>query len=432
MDPLLIGLIGFGVFLLLLAMGVPVGFSMCLIGFAGFAILVSVDGAWAKLAIESIDNMRSYTLAVYPAFIFMAQIFQVAGLGKDMFTAVEKWLGRLRGGLAIASIVACAIFAAISASSIATLLTIGLVAVPEMLKRKYEPGFSGACLASAGGLGILIPPSSLLIMYGILTENSIKDLFVAGIVPGIILALVYIIVITVMCKKNPELAPRGQKYTMREKLKSLLQVGDVIAVIVIALAGLFLDLFTPTEAGAFGAGGAFLVAVLRKRLTWKGFKEAVRNTVTNTGSMGIVLIGAMVFNYFITASGIPQALVNLIMGGNTSRYIVFLFLTIMYLILGMFMDSFAMVVLTLSFVYPIATAIGFNPIAFGVYIVLVAEMGSITPPVGINVFVAGGLHEALSSEKIFRRVIPFVICQLIVIALIVLFPQLASFLPSIM
>lgn len=429
MDPLIIGYIGLAIFLLFLIVGIPVGFAMGIVGFAGFAVIVSPEAALGKIAMVPLNTMMDFNFAVIPAFILMAQIFNVAGFGSNLYEASEKWLGHKRGGLGFATIIACAIFAAISASTVATVVTIGLVAVPEMLKRQYNPSFAGATVAAAGGLGVLIPPSSVLILYGIMTEQSIKDLFMAGILPGSLLAAIYIVVVNIMCRRNPDIAPAGPRYTLREKLLALRDVWEVFVIVIFSIGGLFAGLFTPTEAGAAGASGAIIVALLRRRLSWAGFIKAVKGTITNIGLVGFIIVGAMIFNYFAAVSTVPQKLVEVVGGMSTSPYIIIFLITLLYLILGCFLDSLSMIMLTVPFIYPLVTSLGLDPIWFGIYVVLVMEMAVITPPVGINVFAAAGMHPDMSVETIFRGVWPFVFGQAICIFLIVVFPQIVLFLP---
>lgn len=432
MDPLIIGYIGLAVFLVFLLAGVPVGFAMGIVGFAGFALIISPAAAFGKIAMIPLHNFTDFNFAVIPAFIFMAQVFDNAGFGANLFEVCEKWMGHKRGGLAIASIVACAIFAAISASSVATVLTVGLVAVPEMLKRRYNPGFAGATVATGGGLGVLIPPSGALILYGIMTEQSIKDLFAAGILPGILLSLIYIVIIAILTRRNPDLAPPGPKYSFRERFQSLRMLVDVLLVIMISIGGLFAGLFTPTEAGAAGASGAMLIALLRRRLSWAGFVKAVKGTITNTGLVGFVLTGAMMFNFFAAASTVPQKLVEVVGEMSTSPYVVIFIITIILLILGMFLDSLAMLLLTVPLLFPLVVSVGIDPIWFGIFIVMTQEMGVITPPVGINVYIAGNMHPKLSSDIIFKKVWPFVVGQLVCIVLLTVFPQIVLYLPNIL
>lgn len=433
MEPFTIGLICMVAFFLMMTIGVPVGISMALIGFAGFSLIVSPTAAIGKIALIPFTTITDYNFAVIPAFILMAQIFGVSGFGSKLYELCEKLLGYHRGGLALATVVASAIFAAISSSTIATVVTIGIIAIPEMMRRKYDAGLAGASVAAAGGLGILIPPSSILILYALMTEQSIRKLFVAGIVPGMILAIAYVITIAIICRMNPNLAPgTGEKYSFKEKMKALADTWEVIAIIILSIGGLSLGWFTPTEAGAIGAAGAIIIALARKKLTWEKLMESLKGTAANSGMVGLIMIGAFTFNYFVTVTTIPQKIVDTIGGIEASPILIMLIITIMYLILGMFMDSLSMLLLTVPFMFPVVTALGFDPLWFGIYIVLVMEMAVITPPVGINVYATAGLFKWLTLEKVFRRVTPFVLAQIIVIIILLLFPEIVTFLPELL
>ena len=430
MDPQTIGYIGLAVFFILLLAGVPVGAAMGLIGFCGYSLIVSSTAALGKVAIVPYQTMIDFNFAVIPAFVLMAQIFNEAGFGTKLYDASEKWLGHYRGGLGMATILACAVFAAISSATIATVVTIGLVAIPEMLKRNYQPHFAGAVVAAGGGLGVLIPPSNILILYGIMTQQSIKDLFMAGIIPGIVLAFAYMSVIGFVCWFRPNFGPAGTKYSFREKVMALFSCWEVLLVIIISIGGLFLGWFTPTEAGAAGASGAIIVALLRQKLTWEGFKRAIKGTVGNSGMVAFILIGALIFNYFAAVSTIPQNLIGVIGAINAKPFLIMLVLTGVYLVLGCFLDSLSMILLTIPFVYPLVISLGYDPVWFGIYVVLIMEMAVITPPIGINVFAVGGMFKELNAETVFRGVVPFVVTQFAVILLLLLAPEIALFLPN--
>ena len=430
LDPIIVGILGIICFLILLVIGIPVGISMALVGFLGFAYLVSFESALGKIALTPFVTMIDYNFAVVPAFILMAQIFRVSGLGGKLYDMCEKWLGHRRGGLALATVLAAAVFASISASTIATVVTIGAIAIPEMFKRRYDKGFAGASVAAAGGLGVLIPPSAILILYALMTEQSIRALFIAGIVPGLLLVLAYIITIVLWSWLRPDLAPEGEKYSFRLKLRSLANTWEIILLILLTIGGLSLGWFTPTEAGAIGASGAILIALLRRKLTWDGFMQALMATAASSGMVVLIMIGAFIFNYFVSVTQIPQTLVSFVGELNMTPLVIMVFVTLMYLILGMFMDSLAMILLTVPFMFPVIQALGYSPIWFGVYVVMVMEMAVITPPVGMNVYATAGLVRDLPLETIFKRVFPFVTAQVAVIILILLWPELVTFLPE--
>lgn len=433
MEPITIGVICMLVFFLLMIIGVPVGVAMTLIGFVGFGYIVSMSASVGKVALIPFDTITDYNFAVIPAFILMAQIFGVAGFGVKLYELCEKFLGYHRGGLALATVVASAVFAAISSSTIATVVTIGLIAIPEMMRRKYDPGLAGASVAASGGLGMLIPPSAILILYAIMTEQSIRALFIAGIVPGMMLAIAYVVTIAIVCRMKPELAPSvGRRYTMKEKMKALAGTWEVIAIIFLSIGGLTWGWFTPTEAGAIGACGAILIAIARKKLTWENLMKSLKGTAANSGMVGLIMIGAFTFNYFVAVTTIPQKIVSTIGGIEASPILIMLVVSLMYLILGMFMDSLSMLLLTVPFMFPLVVALGFDPLWFGIYIVLVMEMAVITPPIGINVYATAGLFRWLSLETVFRRVTPFVIAQFVIILILLFFPEIVTFLPTLL
>lgn len=427
MDPITVGWIGMAVFLLLLVFGVPVGMAMALVGFAGFAWLVSPEASIGKAALIPFTTVTDYNFAVVPAFILMAQIFGVTGMGSRLYDLCEKWMGSLRGGLALATIFASAIFAAISSSTIATVVTIGAIAIPEMMRRRYDPGFAGATVAAAGGLGVLIPPSAILILYGLMTEQSIRELFRAGVVPGVSLAAAYAATVAIVCRLRPEFATAGNRYSLKEKWKALAGAWETILLILLSLGGLFAGWFTPTEAGAVGASGAMLIGLARRKLTFQGLMKALTATTANSGMVALIMIGAFLLNYFVAVTGIPQALIESVEALKVPATVAMLVVTVVYLVLGMFMDSLAMLLLTIPFMFPLVQSLGYDPIWFGVYVVMVMEMAVITPPVGMNVYAVSGLVRELPLDTVFRRVFPFVVAQIAVIILMIYFPDFVTF-----
>lgn len=427
MDPITIGVVGMAVFLLLLLFNVPVGVAMSIVGLAGFAWLVSWEAAIGKAALIPFTTVTDYNFAVVPAFILMAQIFGVTGMGARLYDLCEKWLGFARGGLAMATIFAAAIFSAISSSTIATVVTIGAIAIPEMMRRRYDPGFAGATVAAAGGLGILIPPSSILILYGLMTEQSIRELFRAGIVPGLALSVAYAITVAILCRMRPTYASAGVRYSMKEKWKALLHVWETILLILLTLGGLFTGWFTPTEAGAVGASGAMLIGLARRKLTFHGLMQALKATTASSGMVALILVGGFLFNYFIAVTGMAEALIQAVESLKVPATVAMLVVTLAYLILGTFMDSLAMLLLTIPIMFPFVQSLGYDPIWFGIYVVMVMEMANLSPPVGLNVFVLSGLVRDMSLDAIFRRVTPFVIAQLVVTLLMIYFPDFVTF-----
>jgi C4-dicarboxylate transporter, DctM subunit len=432
MTPLIVGIIGFVILFALLAIGLPVGVGMALIGFVGFAFLVSPEAALTKIANSTYLSISDYSFTVLPLFMLMAEVIFHTGLSKSLFTLASKWLGHLPGGIGIATIAACAVFAAISSSSIATAVTMGTVALPEMKKYSYNPKLAAGIVAAGGTLGILIPPSGVLIMYGIITQESIGTLFIAGIVPGIILAIIFGVSIYFRSLINPELCPRGSKSTLKEKFTAFGGSVEIIVLVILVLGGLMAGLFTPTEAGAVGAFGAIVISAVRRRLTLSGFKESLRTTAKTTGMIYTILIGAFILNYFVTVSTIPNRLALLVSQLPLPSFGIMIIIVLIYLGLGCFMDAPAMILLTVPIFFPMVVSMGYDPIWFGILIVLVAEMGMITPPVGMNVYAISGIAKDIPMGDIFRGVFPFFFCILAFSIILIFFPRIVMFLPELM
>jgi len=432
MDPVAIGLIGFVILFSLLAFGMPIGAAMGLVGFAGIWILISDVAAFTKLAVVPFQVVTDYSLAVLPLFVFMAHVVFVTGMGRDLFNLASKWLGHQPGGVAQAAVAGCAGFAAVSASSIATAATMGLVAIPEMKRQKYDPALACGAVAAGGSMGVLIPPSGALIIYGILTETSIGKLFAAGLIPGILEAVFYMVTIYILCKWRPSLGPRGPKTTFREKIVAFGSCGEVIALAVLVLTGIIVGWFTPTEAGAVGAFGAIIFALLRKRLNWEKMKTAIRETLKTTGMIYGILIGAFIFNYFLAPTTIPYVIAEFVGGLPFPPMAILAMVLMVFFFLGMFLDVAAMTVLTIPIFFPLITSLGFNPVWFGILFVRMAEIAMITPPIGMNVYVIAGVAPDVPMQTIFKGIIPFVLADFCHVALLMFVPALVLFLPGIM
>jgi tripartite ATP-independent transporter DctM subunit len=430
MSPIIIGVIGIAVVLLLMACGAPIGFAMILVGSVGFAYLVNLPAALQVVGVASYGIVANYEWLVLPLFFFLASILFYGGLGKSMFRIAYTYLGRLPGGLAMATIGAISIFSAISGSSIAAAVTIGTIALPEMKKYKYDDSLATACVAAGGTLDILIPPSSIFVVYGILTETSIVDLFVAGFVPGIILAIMFMALIYIRVRINPNIGPPGPGTSFKEKLVATVECVDAIVLIGLVLGGLVIGWFTPTEAAGIGVFGAIVASLIRRRLTWKGFKESLWDTVQNTGMIFVCLIGAFILTPFIAMSRIPMELAGLVIGTGLPPYVVMLLIILVYLILGCFIDTMSMILLTIPVFFPLIKALNYDPVWFGVIVVLCVEMALVTPPVGMNVWVVSGLAKDVPMELIFKGIWPFVVVELIFVILLIAFPQIVLFLPA--
>lgn len=430
MTPVAIGVLGILLLFLLMALRMQIGFAMALVGFLGFAVLNSMDAAMGVLGIQPFDTVASYTLSVIPLFLLMGQFAYHADLGKDLYDAAYRWIGFLPGGLAMATVGACALFAAISGSSLATAATFGVVALPEMKKLDYADTLSTGCIAAGGTLGILIPPSSVLILYGILTEQSIARLFIAGIIPGCLLAAVFILAIFVMTRRRPSVGRPGPRFTAGDRLRSLKKTWGLPLLFLMVMGGLYTGWCTPTEAAGIGAFGALLLTLIKGRLTKATFLLSLKETISATAMIFGILIGAMIFQYFMTLSGIPDALASRITGAGIGPYPVLGAVILVFVVLGCFMEGLSIMMLAVPLVFPMVTRLGFDPVWFGVVITLTMEMSLITPPVGVNVFVLGGVAKEVDMAVIFRGVLPFFIAMAVVIALLVAFPQIVLFLPG--
>jgi tripartite ATP-independent transporter DctM subunit len=432
MSPGTIVVIGFALLILLFMLRMPIAYGMTLVGFLGFIYVSSVQGALSVLAKDFWSMFSSYSLTVIPMFVFMGTIAFYSGIGGRLYDASYKFFGQQRGGLCLATIVACAGFGAMCGSTIAETAAMGKVTLPEMKKYNYDESLATACVAAAGGLAILIPPSTIFIIYGIMTEESIGKLFAAGILPGLVLTALFAIVIYILTRINPNLAPAGAKATWKERMISLSGVIEMILLFALVMGGLFVGWFTPTEAGAGGAAGALVIALVRRRLSWQGFLNALVDTTHITAMVFLIVTGATVFGRFIAVSRVPFELAEWVGGLGVSPNVIMGLIIFGYLIAGAFMDELAMITLTVPILYPVIKSLGFDGIWFGVIIVLVCEMGLIAPPVGMNVFVIKGVVPEVPLENIYRGIWPFLMADIVCAILLVVFPQIALFLPSFM
>jgi C4-dicarboxylate transporter DctM subunit len=431
MTPIATGIVGIGILLILLFSRIQIGLAMGLVGFVGFAYLTGIGPALGVLKLVPYATFSQYDLTVIPLFILMGAFALTSGLSEDLYKAVYKWLGHFRGGLAMATVSACACFAAISGSSLATAATLGAVALPEMRKYKYDPALATGCIAAGGSIGILIPPSVILIIYGIITEQSIGKLFLAGFIPGILEALFYIVTIALITRINPRLGPRGPKTYLPEKISSLVNTWEVLVLFLLVIGGIYLGVFTPTEAAGVGAFGAFFFTILRKKLTWGSLRESLLNTMSTTGMLFLIILGAMLLGYFLSVTRLPSELATLVSELPVNRYVILVFILLVFLLLGCVMDSMAIVLLTVPIFFPLIVQLGFDPIWFGILVVRLTEMGLITPPVGLNVYIIKGISN-VPMGTIFRGIFPFLIADLCEVALLMAIPQLSLFLPSLM
>jgi len=432
MSPTITGIIGIIALFLFIFSRMPVGFVMAIIGFIGFGTLVSFDASMNLIAKDVYSVFGSYNLTVIPLFVLMGQLAYHSGISKRLFDAAYKFIGHWPGGLAIATIGACAGFAAICGSTNATAATMAAVTLPEMKRYDYKPELATGVVAAGGSLGILIPPSIIFIVYGILTEQSVGKLFVAGVLPGLLLTALFVLTIVIWTSLRPELGPRGPKVSFSEKMASLSGLVETLILFIIIMGGLFVGFFTPTEAGAVGAFGTLIVAVARRNLSWKGFVTSLFETTRLSCMILVIAAGATIFGHFLAVSRIPFDIANWISTFDLPNFAIMLFIIFIYLIGGCFIDSLALIMLTVPIFYPVITFLGYDPIWFGVVIVLITQIGVITPPMGINVYVVSGVARDVPLETIFKGVLPLLLALVIGTLLLIPFPQIALYLPSLM
>jgi C4-dicarboxylate transporter, DctM subunit len=430
MSPVSLGLLGVGVLLILFVSRVPVAFAMGIMGFVGFSYLASFNAALDMVAIDMFQVLSSYNLTVVPMFILMGCIAYRIGMSKRIFDASYVTLGNMRGGLTIASILGSAAFAAICGSTSATAAAMGTVALPQMKRYHYDDSLATGCVASAGTLGILIPPSALLIIYGIIAEQSIGKLFIAGVLPGLLLAFAFIVTIALICWRNPKMGPPGPATTFREKLRSIPALIEVVIIFAIVLGGLMTGWFSATQAGAAGTGAVAVLGLVRGGLTWRSLIEAAEDTLYISCMVMFVIFGATLFSRFMAVTQIPFVLSTWIGNLPLPPVLIMVFIVLLHLVGGCFMDGLAMIMLTVPILLPTVLKLGFDPIWFGVMITLIVEMGAITPPVGINVYVIKGIAPDVPLETIFKGIFPFLWALVVVTVILILFPQIATFLPS--
>ena len=431
MSSVTIGSIGIAALLVLFMLRVPVAFAMALVGLVGFGTLVSPGAALNMMAIDLFETFSSYNLTVIPLFVLMGAIAFKMGMSKRIFDATYTFFGRMRGSLALATIFGSAAFAAICGSTNATAAAMGTVALPQMKRYQYDDALATGCVASAGTLGILIPPSALLIIYGIIAEQSIGKLFVAGIIPGVILATAFVVTVWIVCWRNPDLGPRGSATSWSEKFGSVPALAEVTLLFALVLGGLMTGWFSATQAGGAGAGAVLLLGVVQRRLTLSGLVEAAKDTLLITCMVMFVVAGAVLFGRFMAVTRIPFLLVGWVGGLDLPPAVIMLLIIGIHIIGGCFMDGLAMIMLTVPILLPTVIALGYDPIWFGIIVTLITEMGAITPPVGINVYVIKGIAADVPLETIFRGIFPFLWALIAVATFLTFFPKVVTFLPGI-
>jgi len=426
------GLVGIGLLIVLLFSSMSIGPVMALIGLIGFSYLVNAQAALALLGTTPYRSSASHAMSTIPLFVLMGVLCFEAELSRDIYTTLRNWLGRLPGGLAMSTVGGCAGFAAVSGSSLATAVTMGTIALPEMRRYKYADSLACGCVSAGGSIGILIPPSIAFIIYATLTEESIGALFMAGVIPGLLEALLYILTIYIICKLKPEMGPPGPSSTWKEKFFSLKNTWSILVLFVLVIGGIYAGIFTPTEAAGIGAFGALLLGLLKRKLSAPKILSALSDACKNTSMLLLMVIGADVFSYFLTMSQIPFMLSDFVVGLPVPPGVTIWAILFVYIVLGCVMPIIPAIVLTIPIFLPVVTGLGYNPIWFGVLVVTMAEVGQITPPVGINVFALAGVAKDVPLATIFKGIFPFVGADIVRVMLIFFFPALALWLPSLM
>jgi C4-dicarboxylate transporter DctM subunit len=431
MSPQEAGYVGLIILVVLLFSRMWIGLAMALVGFLGYAYVSGIGDAFVKLGTVPYSSVAVYAVSCVPLFILMGVIVSNTGVSADLYNTAYKWLGQMRGGLAIASVAACGGFAAISGSSTAAVATMGKIVIPEMQKYNYDLRLASGVVAAGSTLGILIPPSLGFIMYGILTEQSIGRLFMAGIIPGALEVIFYIVTISIVCRLNPQMGPPGPKTTFKTKIASLKNTWHMAILFPLVLGGIYLGIFTPTEAAAIGAFAAIVITFFSRRLSFKIFLNSIGEAGLTTGMAMILIVGAFIFVRFMAITQLPFTLADTISQLGVSPYIILTAILVFYIIIGMFLDIMSSLVLTIPIFFPLIVALGFDPIWYGVLMVRIMEIGMITPPVGLNVYVLCGMTD-IPLGTVFRGVLPFVVADILHVALLVAFPAISLFIPNMM
>jgi len=431
MNLVLVGILGILVLLLILFfLGMPVGFAMAVVGFCGFWYVVSFKAALNMVGADLWTTFSKYGLTVIPLFIFMGYLAFNSGIGERLYKAAYKWVGHWPGGLAIATIGADELFAAICGSNTATVATMGAVALPQMKKYNYDTRLSSGTIATGGTLGVVMPPSVVIIVIGLQTEQSIVRLFLGGILPAILLGILFVLTILVLCRFNPKFGPAGPKTSLKEKIQSLPGVIEAIAIFILVMGGLFIGLFTPTEAGAVGVFCTFIVIVATRRLTWNGLINSITETLKVSCMVFVLVTGAIIFGRFLAVTRIPFMVADFAAALPVSPFVILAFVLLIYVIGGCVMDALGFLVLTIPIFFPLGMALGFDPIWYGIILTMVTTIGAITPPVGVNIYVVKALAPEIEIGTIFKSVSFFLLACIISIVILIIFPQIVLVIPG--
>ena len=431
MNLVLVGITGILVLLLILFfLGMPVGFAMAVVGFCGFWYVVSFKAALNMVGADLWTTFSKYGLTVIPLFIFMGYLAFNSGIGERLYKAAYKWVGHWPGGLAIATIGADELFAAICGSNTATVATMGAVALPQMKKYNYDTRLSSGTIATGGTLGVVMPPSVVIIVIGLQTEQSIVRLFLGGILPAILLGILFVLTILVLCRFNPKFGPAGPKTSLKEKIQSLPGVIEAIAIFILVMGGLFIGLFTPTEAGAVGVFCTFIVIVATRRLTWNGLINSITETLKVSCMVFVLVTGAIIFGRFLAVTRIPFMVADFAAALPVSPFVILAFVLLIYVIGGCVMDALGFLVLTIPIFFPLGMALGFDPIWYGIILTMVTTIGAITPPVGVNIYVVKALAPEIEIGTIFKSVSFFLLACIISIVILIIFPQIVLVIPG--
>ena len=431
MNLVLVGVIGIVILLLVLFfLGMPVGFAMAIVGFCGFCYVVSFKAGLNMIGTDLWFTFSKYGLTVIPLFVFMGYLAFSAGIAERLYNAAYKWVGHWPGGLAIATIGADELFAAICGSNTATAATMGAVALPQMEKYNYDTRLSSGTVVTGGTLGTVMPPSVVIIVIGLQTEQSIAKLFLGGILPAILLGILFVLTILILCRLNPDFGPPGPKTTFKEKIKSLPGVIEAIAIFILVIGGLFIGLFTPTEAGAVGVFCTFIVAIATRKLTWSGLVNSIMETLKISCMVFVLVTGAIIFGRFLAVTRIPFLVADFAASLPVSPYVILAFVLMIYLIGGCVMDALGFLVLTIPIFFPLGIALGFDPVWYSIILTMVTTLGAITPPVGVNIYVVKALAPEIALGRIFKSVSFFLMACIVSIIILIIFPQIILFIPE--